>query len=167
MGAAGGFLEIASAIGGVGLEIAGNSARQRALKMRVQQERAQAQQREIKRVENLNKVMARQNAVAGARGDLGSQTFQMVQLDTLNEFAKDESASRLNNIFRQENINQASINSNLQTGAGILNRAVNLGDSLYNQQVPGEPLLSVGDHWNMSDLPRGTFRTRKVPSGEI
>ena len=91
-------------------------SRQDAIRTKMTEERAASYQRSINETNQVNRLMARQEAVGAANGSIGSPSFGAIQEDTLNQYANDENANNLNLTFQQEadlqNIqNQKGVNS--------------------------------------------------------
>ena len=91
-------------------------SRQDAIRTKMTEERAASYQRSINETNQVNRLMARQEAVGAANGSIGSPSFGAIQEDTLNQYANVENANNLNLTFQQEadlqNIqNQKSVNS--------------------------------------------------------
>jgi len=83
-------------------------ARERALKLRLKEERAATQQRQLKRTKELNHVLAQQTADESSRGlSLASPSFGAITRDTLENFKEDEDADKLNFQFKKTAIHNS------------------------------------------------------------
>ena len=103
------------------------AARERAIRERMLQEQSSANQRSINRMDQTNRLLAKQTAIAaagGARVSAGPSSFTAIQRDTFNEFSKDSNADKLNLIF-QERADEAGIESAKEAGKwGVINSIV-------------------------------------------
>jgi len=118
-------------------------AREKALSERMQQEQVAANQNTINNMDQVNRMMSKQTAIAAAGGgriDSGPSSFTSIQTDTLNEFAKDENANQLNLSFQQES-DRAGIQSAKEAGiqsmaGGIVSGIAGAASAAANLYVP-------------------------------
>lgn len=105
-------------------------AREAALNQRLKQIQAQTRQNQINNMDRVNHMMATQTAIAAANGGAlsGPSSLNTIQMDTLNEFAKDENAEALNLSFQTQAIDQAKQNAQaagwIGAGQGIFKAAI-------------------------------------------
>jgi len=130
-------------------EKAAAQAREQAITLRMQQEQIAANQRTTNEMDQVNRLMARQDAVGAATGAFGSPSFEAIQTDTLNEFAKDENANNLNLTFQKEAGEQDIQNVKQAEKAQQWGNLIDFGSQVAN-------LFSLGEGgFSKAGVPRG------------
>lgn len=143
-------------------EKAAAQSRENAIKLRMQQEQIASNQRMTNEMDRVNRLMARQDAIGAATGAFGSPSFEAIQSDTLNEFAKDANANNLNLSFQKEAAEQQVHNIRNEEKAQQVGNLLDFGSQVAN-------LFSLGEgNFSKADVPRGALNSSlpKIPSPE-
>lgn len=112
-------------------------ARQEALKLRMQQEQASANQRSLQLSRKVNNVLSAQKASEAASGfSSASPSFGAISEDTINEYAQDENANKLNESFQIEADRQGIQNAKDSAIFGVGSSLFDAADTFYNSQIP-------------------------------
>lgn len=128
------------------------SAQETALNLRAQQEKIVSDQRELQRANQLRQVISTQNANEAASGlSLASPSFNAIQIDSFNQFAKDEQLDALNGQMQQTAIAQQKENVNANFWAGVGNNLFDAGAYYMNTRVPNSGVGGTGGNSLVED----------------
>lgn len=93
--------EIASTGAGIFARHSATAAKQRQLQVAIEEQQVSANQKKIGLADKMQRLMGAQTAAQSASGfALASPSFGAIQANTFNEFAKDQQAESLNEMFK-------------------------------------------------------------------
>lgn len=141
MAAAAAGVEAAAIIGGIGLKIYSAQqaahARRKALDLQRQEISAAANQRSLELTRKVNKTLAMQSAVEASSGfSSASPSFGAITQDTINEYAQDENAIKLNKSFEDLNIDTERANVGGEEFAQITGSLFDAASLFGNSRIP-------------------------------
>jgi hypothetical protein len=136
-------VEAAALVGSLGLDIDNQveleRSRQKALDMQSEQIKLAANQRSLMLTRKVNQVISRQKVMGAASGfGENSPSFAAITRDTVNQYQQDENANKLNESFKQFNIEQERENARREEIAGIAGSGLNTADFFFKGGFPGE-----------------------------